>query len=186
MISRLIALILFIILLPILTICSLIIVINDGFPIFFIQEKLGKNHSVFYQYKFRTMKKNTPEKPTELFKKKEVEKYVLNCGHFMRKFSIDEFPQLINIIKGEMKFIGPRPCMKKNEEIIRTLREKKGIHLLTPGITGWAQVNGRDLNSFEMKVKLDEYYLKNKSIFLDFKIIIKTLFVVLFPRNVKH
>ncbi len=186
MISRAIAIALIIILSPIFIILSLIILINDGFPILFIQKKLGKNHDPFYQYKFRTMKKNSPQKPTELFEENDVEKYILKFGHFMRRFSLDEIPQLINIIKGEMKFIGPRPCMSENEEVIKTLREIKNIHSLTPGITGWAQVNGRDLNSFEMKVELDEYYFKNKSLFLDIKILFKTFIVVLFPKNIKH
>ena len=186
MISRLLAIALIIILSPIFIVCSLIILINDGFPILFMQKKLGKNHEPFYQYKFRTMKKNTPQKPTELFEKKDVEKYILKFGHLMRRFSIDEFPQLINIIKGDMKFIGPRPCMSENEEVIKTLRESKNIHSLSPGITGWAQVNGRDLNSFEMKVELDEYYFKNRSVFLDIKILFKTFFVVLAPKNIKH
>ena len=186
MISRLLAIALMIILLPIFIFCSLIILINDGFPIIFTQKKLGKNHEPFYQYKFRTMKKNTPQKPTEFFSNKDVEKYILNFGHVMRRFSIDELPQLINIIKGDMKFIGPRPCMSENEKVIKTLRESKKIHSLTPGITGWAQVNGRDLNSFEMKVEFDEYYFKNRSVFLDIKILFKTFFVVLFPKNIKH
>ena len=89
-------------------------------------------------------------------------------------------------MKGEMNFIGPRPCMVNNEEVVKNLREKYGVDKLVPGITGWAQVNGRDLNSFEKKVSLDFYYLKNKSVLLDIKIVIKTLIVILLRKDIKH
>tara|TARA_B100001250_G_C19713524_1_gene750290 strand:- start:819 stop:1211 length:393 start_codon:yes stop_codon:yes gene_type:complete len=130
------------------------------------------------------MKQGTPEVPTEKFR--DPEKYILKIGKILRKFSIDELPQLLNIIQGEMNFIGPRPSMVNNEEIVKNLREKKGVHKLYPGITGWAQVNGRDLNSFEEKVELDYYYLLNKSLWLDLKIIFMTFKVVLLTRLVKH
>ena len=147
MIEKIIALILLIMLQPLFLLVSLIIVISDGFPIIYIQKNYGKNHNTFYLYKFRTMKKGTPQVPTEKFQ--EPEKYILKFGRFLRKFSIDELPQLLNIIQGDMRFIGPRPCMGVNEEVIKKLREEKGVDKLIPGITGWAQVNGRDLNSFE-------------------------------------
>ena len=91
-------------------------------------------------------------------------------GHFLRKLSLDELPQFFNVLKGDMNFIGPRPSLTKNEDIIYNLRKQQGIHKIKPGITGWAQVNGRDLNSFEEKVELDYYYLKNKSLLLDLKL----------------
>jgi len=184
MIEKIIAMLLLLILQPLFLVVSLLIIINDGFPIIYIQKNYGKNHKKFYLYKFRTMKQGTPEIPTEEFR--EPEKYILKIGKFLRKFSIDELPQLLNIIQGEMSFIGPRPSMVNNEEIVKNLREQKGVHKLSPGITGWAQVNGRDLNSFEKKVELDYYYLKNKSIFLDIKIIFMTLKVVLITRLVRH
>jgi O-antigen biosynthesis protein WbqP len=130
------------------------------------------------------MKKETPEIPTEEFR--HPEKYILKIGRLIRKFSLDELPQLLNILKGEMSFIGPRPCMANNEDIIKELRERKGIDKLMPGITGWAQVNGRDLNSFAKKVELEHYYMLNKNIFLDIKIVFMTFIVVLFPNQVKH
>jgi O-antigen biosynthesis protein WbqP len=131
------------------------------------------------------MKQGTPETPTEELN--QSEKYILWHGKFLRKFSLDELPQLLNIIQGKMSFIGPRPCMVNNEEIVKNLREEKGIHKLTPGITGWAQVNGRDLNSYEKKVSLDKYYLDNKSLFMDIKIIFLTCYVVLLrSNNIKH
>ena len=184
MIQKIIALVLLLAFQPIFLIISLLIIISDGFPFIYIQKNYGKNHKKFYLYKFRTMKQGTPEIPTEEFK--NPEKYILRIGKLLRKFSLDELPQLLNIIKGEMNFIGPRPCMAKNEDIIKKLREEKGIDKLTPGITGWAQVNGRDLNSFEKKVELDYYYMRNKSFLLDIKIILMTFVVVLFPKQVKH
>jgi len=184
MIQKTIALLLLLILQPIFLIVSLLIIISDGFPIIYIQKNYGKNNKKFYLYKFRTMKQGAPEVPTEKFR--NPEKYILKIGKILRKFSIDELPQLLNIIQGEMSFIGPRPSMVNNEEIVKNLREKKGVHKLSPGITGWAQVNGRDLNSFEEKVELDYYYLLNKSLWLDLKIIFMTFKVVLLTRLVKH
>jgi len=184
MTQRIIALLLLLVLQPVFLIISLLIIISDGFPIIYIQRNYGKNHKKFYLYKFRTMKQGSPQLPTEELK--NPEKYILKIGNLIRKFSLDELPQLLNIIQGEMNFIGPRPCMVDNEDIIKELREEKGIDKLTPGITGWAQVNGRDLNSFAKKVELDHYYMLNKNIFLDIKIIFMTFIVVLFPKQVKH
>tara|TARA_B100001057_G_scaffold266963_1_gene267100 strand:+ start:1377 stop:1931 length:555 start_codon:yes stop_codon:yes gene_type:complete len=184
MIQRTIALFIIIILSPIFIFVSIIIFLNDGFPILYIQENYGINHEKFYLYKFRTMKKNTPELPTEEFK--NADSYILPYGNFLRRYSIDELPQLINVLFGEMKLIGPRPCMIKNEDIVKNLREKKGIQKIMPGITGWAQVNGRDLNSYEEKVNLDHYYMINRGFFLDLKIIFKTIKVVIFRVGIKH
>tara|TARA_Y100001970_G_scaffold42383_1_gene52802 strand:+ start:298 stop:858 length:561 start_codon:yes stop_codon:yes gene_type:complete len=186
MIQKIIALILAVILSPLIVIIVLIIFLDDGLPIIYIQRNYGLNHKPFDLYKFRTMKNNTPEVPTEHFTENHSASYLLKSGNLLRKYSLDELPQLLNIIKGEMNFIGPRPCMVNNEEIVKNMREEYGIDKLVPGITGWAQVNGRDLNSFEKKVSLDFYYLKNKSIFLDIKIVIKTFFVILLRKDIKH
>ena len=183
-IEKLIAFLLLILLQPLFLLISILIIITDGFPIIYIQQNYGINSKKFYLYKFRTMKQGTPEIPTEEFK--NPEKYILRFGNFFRRFSLDELPQLLNIIQGDMKFIGPRPCMTRNEEIVQKMRLKKGIDKIKPGITGWAQVNGRDLNSFEKKVELDHYYLLNKSLWLDLKIILMTFKVVLSPKLIKH
>ena len=184
MLNRILALLLIIILLPFLILISISILIFEGRPVFFIQKKYGKDHKVFNFYKFRTMKKNSPQLPTEEFKNSDL--YISKIGTTLRFWSIDELPQLYNVLKGDMNFVGPRPCMVENEEIIKKLRESKGINKIKPGITGLAQVNGRDMNSYEQKVALDYEYLKNSNFILDLKIVIKTFFVVLFPRNVKH
>ena len=183
-ISKIIAFSLIILLSPIFIIISILILIDDGYPILYIQKNYGKNHVPFDLYKFRTMKRNTPEIPTEEFN--QPEKYLLKTGKIIRKFSIDELPQFFNILQNKINFIGPRPCMIGNEEVVRKLREKYGVHKVKPGITGWAQVNGRDLNSYEKKVDLDHYYCKNKSIILDIKIVLKTFKVILFPKHIKH
>tara|TARA_B000000477_G_scaffold34023_1_gene29023 strand:- start:49 stop:609 length:561 start_codon:yes stop_codon:yes gene_type:complete len=186
MIQKIIAFSLAITLSPIIIIVILVILIDDGYPIIYVQKNYGLNHNPFDLYKFRTMKKDTPEMPTEHFTENHSASFLLKSGRFLRKYSLDELPQLINIMKGEMNFIGPRPCMVNNEEVVKNLREKYGVDKLVPGITGWAQVNGRDLNSFEKKVSLDSYYLKNKSVLLDIKIVIKTLIVILLRKDIKH
>jgi len=130
------------------------------------------------------MKKNTPEVPTEKFE--NADQFIIGMGKILRTFSLDELPQFFNILKGDMHFIGPRPIMIVNEEIVQEMRTEKGIQKIKPGITGWAQVNGRDLNSFEKKVALDHYYLLNKSLWLDLKIIFMTFKVVFLTKLVKH
>jgi len=182
--NKIIALILIILLLPLLLIVSIIIFLDDGFPIIYTQKNYGKNHKPFNLYKFRTMRTDTPEMPTEDFN--QPEKFLLKSGTLLRKFSIDELPQFFNILENKINFIGPRPCMVDNEETVKELREKNDIHKIKPGITGWAQVNGRDLNSYEEKVKLDKYYYDNKNILLDLRIVLKTLIVIFFPKNIKH
>ena len=182
--NKIIALILIILLLPLLLIVSIIIYLDDGFPIIYIQKNYGKNHKPFDLYKFRTMRTDTPEMSTEKFN--QPDKYLLKSGKLLRKFSIDELPQFFNILENKINFIGPRPCMVDNEEIVKELREKNDVHKIKPGITGWAQVNGRDLNSYEKKVELDKYYYDNKNILLDLRIVLKTFRVILFPKHIKH
>ena len=122
------------------------------------------------------MKNNTPDIPTHLLKNSDL--MYTSIGPFLRKYSIDELPQLINILKGEMVFIGPRPALYNQDDLIR-LRTEAKVHTLSPGVTGWAQVNGRDELSIEKKVELDKYYKNNISILLNMKIIILTFFKVL-------
>ena len=123
------------------------------------------NNKLFYMPKFRTMRRDTPQVATDLLNEKE---YITQSGKFLRKFSIDELPQFLSVIKGDMSIIGPRPALFNQSELINK-RNLKGIDKLKPGITGWAQINGRDKISVEEKVKLDQYYLMNKSIILDLK-----------------
>jgi O-antigen biosynthesis protein WbqP len=129
------------------------------------------------------MKKNTPNVATHLLI--NPEQYLLKIGKFIRKTSLDELPNLINIIKGEMVFVGPRPALY-NQEDLMILRVATGVDKLMPGITGWAQINGRDNISIEKKVQLEQEYLQKKSLLFDIKIVIKTFTNVLFSRGISH
>jgi O-antigen biosynthesis protein WbqP len=159
------------------------IFIEDGYPVFFKQKRVGVNYTFFYIYKFRSMKKNTPNVATHLLE--NPAQYLLRIGGLLRKLSLDELPNLINIIKGEMVFVGPRPALY-NQDDLMTLRVATGVDKLKPGITGWAQINGRDEISIERKVQLEQEYLHTRSILLDIEIIIKTFINVLFSKGVNH
>jgi len=183
MLSRLFALILLILFSPIFLLLSIAILIEDGFPVFFTQKRVGINYSFFYIYKFRSMKKNTPNVATHLLE--NPDQYLLKIGKFIRKTSLDELPNLINIVKGEMVFVGPRPALYNQDDLMQ-FRVATGVSKLKPGITGWAQINGRDEISIPDKVKLEQEYLYRKSILLDIEIIIKTFTNVLFSKGVSH
>ena len=183
MINRIIALLLFFILLPIFIIVAFIIIIEDGSPIFFKQKRVGINYTFFNIYKFRSMKKNTPNVATHLLT--NPEQYLLKIGGILRKLSLDELPNLINIIKGEMVFVGPRPALY-NQDDLMDFRVATGVSKLKPGITGWAQINGRDEISIAQKVQLEQEYLNKKSFLFDIEIIIKTFTNVLFSKGVSH
>ena len=183
MLNRIAALFLLIILSPIFIIVGLLIFIQDGFPVFFKQKRVGVNYSFFHIYKFRTMKKDTPNVATHLLT--NPEQYLLKIGALLRKLSLDELPNLINIIKGEMVFVGPRPALY-NQDDLMALRVAAGVDKLIPGITGWAQVNGRDELSLEQKVALEKEYLAKKSLLIDFQILIKTFTNVLGSKGVTH
>jgi O-antigen biosynthesis protein WbqP len=183
MLSRLIALSLLFIFSPLFLIISLAILIEDGFPVIFTQKRIGINYTFFNIYKFRSMKKNTPNVATHLLT--NPDQYLLYIGKLIRKTSLDELPNLINIIKGEMVFVGPRPALY-NQDDLMTLRVATGVDKFKPGITGWAQINGRDEISIEKKVQLEQEYLYKKSFLFDIEIIIKTFSNILFSKGVSH
>jgi O-antigen biosynthesis protein WbqP len=183
MINRLFALIILIILSPVFVLVALAIFIEDGSPIFFKQKRVGINYSFFKIYKFRSMKKNTPNVATHLLN--NPEQYLLKIGGILRKLSLDELPNLINIIQGEMAFVGPRPALY-NQDDLMALRVEAGVDKLKPGITGWAQINGRDEVSIEVKVALEKEYLERKSIWFDLVILVRTFTSVLFSKGVAH
>ena len=168
---------------PVFIIVAFIILFEDGLPIFFKQRRVGKNYSFFEIYKFRSMKKNTPNVATHLLN--NPSQYLLKSGGLIRKLSIDELPNLINIVKGEMVFVGPRPALY-NQDDLMDLRVKMGIDKLKPGITGWAQINGRDEISIEDKVFLEKEYLDRKTILMDVKIIFKTIAIIFRSRGISH
>jgi len=183
MLNRLFAIILLLVLMPIFLIIGLIIIVEDGFPILFKQKRVGKDYSFFQIYKFRSMKKNAPNVPTHLLV--DAPKYLLKTGSLLRKLSLDELPNLINIIKGEMVFIGPRPALYSQDDLME-LRVNAGISKLKPGLTGWAQVNGRDELSLEEKVRLEKEYLVKKSFWFDLKILVLTFTKVFGSDGVVH
>ena len=183
MLSRFFALFLLILFSPIFILVSFAILIEDGFPVLFTQKRVGINYTFFNIYKFRSMKKNTPNVATHLLE--NPDQYLLKIGKFIRKTSLDELPNLINIVKGEMVFVGPRPALYNQDDLME-YRVATGVSKLKPGITGWAQINGRDEISIPEKVKLEQEYLYRKSILLDIEIIIKTFTNVLFSKGVSH
>ena len=168
---------------PLFIIVVLIIILDDGFPILFRQKRVGQNNAHFWIYKFRTMKKDATDIATHLVK--DGASLYTSIGPFLRKFSFDELPQLINILKGDMIFIGPRPALYNQDDLIE-LRTQAGVHTVMPGVTGWAQVNGRDELSIPDKVKMDVYYLKNQSLYLDMKIIFLTILKVFNTEGVSY
>jgi O-antigen biosynthesis protein WbqP len=183
MINRLLAFILLIIISPIFIVLAFVILLEDGFPVFFTQKRVGVNYTFFNIFKFRSMKKDTPNVATHLLT--NPDQYLLRFGKLIRKTSLDELPNLINIVKGEMVFVGPRPALY-NQDDLMTLRVSTGVDKLKPGITGWAQINGRDEISISEKVSLEQDYLKRKSILFDLEIIIKTFSNVLSRKGVNH
>lgn len=183
MLSRIISFFLLFFFLPIFLIIALAIFLEDGFPVFFKQKRVGVNYTFFQIYKFRSMKKNTPNVATHLLE--NPSQYVLKIGGILRKLSLDELPNLINILKGEMVFVGPRPALY-NQDDLMNLRVKAGVDKLKPGITGWAQINGRDEIAIEDKVAFEKEYDDKKSLWFDFKIIVFTFFKVLKTKGVSH
>lgn len=183
MFDRIIALLLLILLSPVFALVAIVIIIEDGFPVFFQQKRVGVNYTFFQIYKFRSMKKNTPNVATHLLE--NPEQYLLKIGGLLRKLSIDELPNLINIIKGEMVFVGPRPALY-NQDDLMALRIAARVEQLKPGITGWAQINGRDEISLDEKVAYEKEYLQRKSIGFDLKIVFLTFTSVLRSKGVKH
>jgi O-antigen biosynthesis protein WbqP len=183
MINRLLAIILLIALSPLFLLVALFIFVEDGKPIFFMQKRVGINYSFFNICKFRSMRNSTPNVATHLLT--NPDQYLLKIGIFIRRTSLDELPNLINIIKGEMVFVGPRPALF-NQHDLMNLRVAVGVDKLKPGITGWAQINGRDDISIERKVQLEHEYMLKKSILFDLEIIKKTFTKVLFSKGVSH
>jgi O-antigen biosynthesis protein WbqP len=183
MFNKLLSFLMLVLLSPVFLLVAFFIFFEDGFPIFFTQRRVGIHYTFFQIYKFRSMKKDTPNVATHLLV--NPEKYILKIGSILRKLSLDELPNLINILKGEMVFVGPRPALYNQDDLMQ-LRVAAGGDQLLPGITGWAQVNGRDEISLEEKVRYEKEYLQRKSFWFDLKIIALTFFKVLNSKGVKH
>ncbi len=167
---------------PLFLIVAILIKLDSNGPIIFKQVRIGKNGKKFNIYKFRSMKVEAPNLSTEEFKNSFD--FITKVGRIIRKTSIDELPQLVNILKGDMSIVGPRPVIESETELLE-LREIYKVNDILPGITGLAQINGRDdVNNYK-KAKYDYEYLKNRSIILDVKIILKTFFIVARFKGVK-
>ena len=172
-----------IILSPLFLLISLIILIGDGKPVLFRQKRVGKNNELFTIYKFRTMKRGTENVASG--KLENANAKITKFGRILRATSIDELPQLFNILNGTMSLVGPRPLIPEETEI-RELREKYNVYTIRPGITGWAQVNGRDNISLEQKALLDKEYVEKQSLGFDIKILIMTVLKVLRREDVNE
>ncbi|MGK0718604.1 sugar transferase [Aerococcus urinaeequi] len=166
-----------IILSPLFLFIAIWIKTNSPGPVLFKQKRVGKNKELFDIYKFRSMRSDTPaDMPTHLLN--DPEAFITKSGHFLRKTSLDELPQLINILKGEMAIIGPRPALWNQYDLIEE-RDKYGANDIRPGLTGWAQINGRDELEIPIKAKLDGDYFKNISFLFDLKCFFGTISSVL-------
>ena len=162
-----------IVLSPLLTALAVLIKLDSKGPIFFKQKRIGKNKTYFYIYKFRTMRTDTPkDTPTHLLSTPDA--YITRMGHFLRKTSLDELPQIINILKGEMAIIGPRPALWNQYDLIAE-RDKYGANDILPGLTGWAQINGRDELPISVKAKYDGDYVQKMSFLFDCKCFFGTI-----------
>ena len=171
------ALIGLILLSPIFMFIGFLIKLDSRGPIFFTQRRIGQHKIEFKMLKFRTMKSDAPHNvPTHLMK--DPGKYITRIGKVLRKTSLDELPQFINILKGDMSFVGPRPALYNQDDLVIE-REKYGVHRVLPGVTGWAQVNGRDTLPIPDKAKLDGEYIKHFGLWTDAKLLVKTVFAIL-------
>ncbi len=167
-----------------LLIIAVAIPIEDKGNILFKQKRIGKNKKEFYIYKFRTMKVSTPKDvPTHLLD--NPESYITKMGKFLRKTSLDELPQLFNILKGDMSIVGPRPALWNQFDLI-ALRDKNGSNTVRPGLTGLAQVNGRDELPIDVKADFDGEYIKKMSVIFDIKIIFLTVISVFTSKGVRE
>lgn len=171
-----------VLLLPIAIIAILVRVTSDG-PALYWSERVGRNNKIFLMPKFRSMKIDTPAVATHLLKDPDV--YLTSIGSFLRKSSCDELPQLWSILVGDMSFVGPRPALFNQNDLIE-LRTQCGVHTLVPGLTGWAQVNGRDEIPIPEKVQLDFAYLSRQSLWFDIYILWLTVVKVVRSDGVSH
>jgi O-antigen biosynthesis protein WbqP len=173
----LVALIALVVLSPLLGILAIAIRLDSPGPALFRQRRVGRDSREFLIHKFRTMKSGTPDLPSHLMQA-QAESRVTRIGRFLRRTSLDELPQLWNVLNGDMALVGPRPALWNQDDLI-ALRRESGVDALRPGVTGWAQVNGRDELPVPAKVRLDRFYLEQAGARLDAEILLRTI-VVLF------
>jgi len=173
---------LIILFIPLFLIAVVIKLTSKG-PVLYWSDRIGMDNKIFKMPKFRSMRLDTPAVATHLLKNPKA--YITPIGSILRKFSLDELPQLYSILTGDLSFVGPRPALFNQDDLV-ALRSEKGIQHLIPGLTGWAQVNGRDDLSIPLKVEFDEYYLQHRSFGLDMKILLITALEVIKKEGVQH
>ena len=167
---------------PILVVAIMVRLTSIG-PTLYWSDRIGRNNHIFKMPKFRTMRVDTPAVATHLLN--DPKQYLTPIGSFLRKSSLDELPQLWSIVKGDMSFVGPRPALFNQDDLV-AVRTEYGVEKLLPGLTGWAQINGRDELPIPIKVKLDVEYLHKQSFLLDLKIIFLTFLKVLRRDGIQH
>lgn len=175
-----------VVLLPLIMITYLLVKLTSNGPALYWSQRVGRQNRIFLMPKFRSMKIGTPQIATHLMNQRtNPDSFLTPVGSFIRKSSLDELPQLWSVLKGDMSIVGPRPALFNQDDLI-SLRTEKNVHILKPGITGLAQINGRDEIPIPNKVALDAYYLSHQSLWLDLKIIIMTVVKVLRRDNITH
>lgn len=167
---------------PVLLVAACVRLTSRG-PVLYWSDRVGRNNTLFKMPKFRSMRVGTPPVATHLLA--DPDKYLTPIGSFLRKSSLDELPQLWSIVKGDMSFVGPRPALFNQDDLIE-LRTRQGVHKLTPGLTGWAQINGRDELPIPDKVKLDVAYLQQQSLWFDIRILWLTFVSVIRQDGITH
>jgi len=175
-------LLLFLLSIPMFVISILIKLTSRG-PVLYWSDRVGRNNAIFRMPKFRSMRTDTPPVATHLLA--DPNRYITTIGRFIRKTSLDELPQLLSVLNGDMSFVGPRPALFNQDDLV-ALRTSNNIHTLIPGITGWAQINGRDELPIPVKVDYDLYYLQHRSFVFDLKILMMTLSNVIEGKGVTH
>jgi O-antigen biosynthesis protein WbqP len=168
---------------PLLVLCWLAIQLTSYGPALHWSRRVGKDNTLFLMPKFRTMRNDTPQVATHLLK--DPERYLTPVGRFLRKTSLDELPQLASVLKGHLSLVGPRPALFNQDDLV-ALRTQIGVHRMMPGITGWAQVNGRDEMEIPEKVRYDAEYMQSQSLRFDMKILAVTVLKVLKTDGVQH
>ena len=183
LIDVIIAVLLIVLLAPVIFLTAAAVYITSPGPVLYWSDRVGRNNLIFRMPKFRTMQVSTPAVATHLLT--DSSNWLSPIGPFLRKTSLDELPQLVSILIGDMSLVGPRPALFNQFDLI-ALRTERGVQTLTPGLTGWAQINGRDDLSITKKVDYDVWYLENRSIWLDFRIMLVTIFKVLQREGIQH
>lgn len=179
-VTALVALVVFAV--PMLAAAAAVRVTSPG-PALYWSDRVGRRNTIFRMPKFRSMRIDTPAVATHLLP--EPDSFLTPIGAFLRKTSIDELPQIWSILRGDMSVVGPRPALFNQDDLV-ALRTERGVHELRPGLTGWAQINGRDEIPIPEKVALDEYYLRNASLWLDLRIILLTVWKVIRRDGISH